>query len=287
MKKIVPYFYILPCFLVVAIFLALPVLYNIAISFTSYNGIAWSEINWNGFDNYRALLEDEVFWISIKNTAIFMILTILFQIGISLTMTILLERKLFGSRIFEIIYFVPSILSSVIIAYTFNQIYEPNFGVLNSFLGLIGLDNLQRIWLSDLNLALYCILAANVYQWAGMGIIYYRAGMANIGEELQESAKIDGAGYFQRIRYITLPLLKPAHLTMMLMGTIGTLKFFDLVYVMTQGGPAGRTEFPMTYLYKRFSLEANNGVASALAVLVLILAFIIASLQTKVFESKD
>lgn len=287
MKKVTPYLYILPCFLTVTVFLLIPVLYNIAVSFTDFKGIDLSNMTWNGIGNYKTLFADPNFRTAIKNTVIFMALTIVFQVGISLVMTIFLERGLIGSRLFEVIFFVPSVLSSVIIAYTFNQIYEPNFGFLNSFLGAVDLKSLQHIWLSDMRLALYCILAANVYQWTGMGIIYYRAGLANISHDVYESATIDGAGYWQRFRYITFPLLKPAHLTMVLMGTIGTLKFFDLVYIMTQGGPAGATEFPMTYLYKRFSLEANNGLASALAVVILVIAFVISALQVKLFNRDE
>lgn len=287
MKKVTPYLYILPCFLTVTIFLLLPVIYNIVVSFTDFKGIDYSNMTWNGMRNYKVLFADSNFLTAIKNTGIFMVLTIIFQVGIGLAMTIFLERKLIGSRLFEVIFFVPSVLSSVIIAYTFNQIYEPNFGFLNSFLATVGLKNMQHIWLSDMHLALYCILAANIYQWTGMGIIYYRAGLANISNDVYESATIDGAGYWQRFCCITFPLLKPAHLTMVLMGTVGTLKFFDLVYIMTQGGPAGATEFPMTYLYKRFSLEANNGLASALAVVILIIAFAVSALQVKMFNKDN
>lgn len=289
MKKnnLIPFLYILPCLLFVLIFLVIPVVYNLVIGFTSFKGLDFSQINFIGLDNYITLFTDRLFLISLKNTFIFMVLTVVFQLGIGLLMTILLEKKLPGHRVFELVYFLPAILSSVIIAFTFMQLYEPYFGTINSFLDSIGLSSFKQTWLGDPKLALYCLLAANVYQWTGMSIIYYRAGLANISKEIYESAHLDGANFWQQLFFITIPLLKYSHMTLILIGSIGTLKFFDLVYIMTQGGPAGATEFPMTYMYKRLSLESNNGLASSLAMVILIIAFILARYQMKLFKRID
>lgn len=275
------YLYILPSISFVGTFLLFPILFNLVSSFTKWKGLSFESAKFVGFKNYINLFQDSVFIGAIKNCIIFMVLTIFFQLSIGLLLTVLLDKKLPGFKLFETVYFLPVVLSSVIVGYTFSQIFEPNFGTLNTFLGVIGLDSLKRIWIGDPKYALYAVLVANVYQWTGMGIIYYRAGLANISDDIYEAAKIDGANFWQTLFKITVPLLKNIHLILILLGTIGTLKFFDLVYIMTKGGPAGATEFPLTYLYKRFILESNSGLASAVAFVIIILATILSALEIK------
>lgn len=276
------YLYILPCVLFIGVFLFLPIVFNLFAGFTSWKGLDFTKFRLVGLNNYQNLFSDAVFLKSLVHTVIFMVLTLFFQLSIGLLLTILLDKKLPGYRIFETVYFLPVVLSSVIVAYTFNEIYEPNFGALNTILGKIGLGSLEQIWLGNPSTALYCVLAANIYQWTGIGIIYYRAGLSTISNEVYEAADIDGASFWQTLLRITIPLLKNIHLTLILLGTIGTLKFFDLVYIMTKGGPAGATEFPMTYLYKRLSLEANYGLASALAIIIIVIATLISALELKI-----
>jgi raffinose/stachyose/melibiose transport system permease protein len=275
------YLYILPTLFFVGVFLVFPILFNVASSFTKWKGLSFEKAKFIGFKNYSFLLHDAIFLKALSNCLLFMVLTIFFQLSLGLLLTVLLDRKLPGYKIFETVYFLPVVLSSVIIGYTFSQIFEPNFGTLNTFLDAIGLGNLKHIWIGDPKLALYTVLIANIYQWTGMGIIYYRAGMANISSEIYESAKIDGAGFWQTFLRITVPLLNNIHLILILLGTIGTLKFFDLVYIMTKGGPAGSSEFPLSYLYKRFIGESNSGLASAVAVLIILIATILSALEIK------
>lgn len=167
------------------------------------------------------------------------------------------------------------VLSSVVVGYTFLQIFEPNFGTLNTFLQSVGLAGWKRMWIGDAKYALIAILIANIYQWSGMGIIYYRAGLANISNDLYDAAKIDGAGFWQSFFKITIPLLKNTHVIILLLGTIGCLKFFDLAYIMTSGGPANTTEFPLLYLYRKFMRESNSGLASAAAIVIILLATVV------------
>lgn len=265
----------------VSIFLVFPILFNLASSFTKWKGLRFESAKFVGLKNYSFLFQDTIFINALKNCIIFMVLTIFFQLSLGLLLTVLLDKKLPGSKIFETVYFLPVVLSSVIVGYTFSQIFEPNFGTVNMFLDAVGLGNFKQIWIGDPKLALFAVLVANIYQWTGMGIIYYRAGMANISEDIYEAAKIDGASFWQNLFKITIPLLKNIHLILILLGTIGTLKFFDLVYIMTKGGPAGSTEFPLSYLYTRFIVESNSGLASAAAVVIVILAGILSALEIK------
>ncbi|WP_346908645.1 carbohydrate ABC transporter permease [Faecalicatena orotica] len=266
------YLYILPAVAFVSVFLIYPILFNLISSFTKWKGLNFSAAEFVGLQNYAALWKDTVFRNDLKNCIFFMVLTLFFQMSIGLLLTVLLNMKLAGHRFLETVYFFPVVLSSVVIGYTFSHIFEPNFGALNTFLQSVGLSNLKRMWIGDPKYAIYAILIANIYQWAGMGIIYYRAGLAGISKDIYDAAKIDGAGFWQSFFKITIPLLKNIHVIILLMGTIGCLKFFDLAYIMTSGGPANSTEFPLLYLYRKFMRESNSGLASAVAIIIIILA---------------
>ncbi len=269
------FLFVLPCLVFITIFLVLPLFFNAAISVTRWKSLSFADIRFTGLSNYVMMLRDGLFLTALKNVLEFGVLTLATQIALGLLMTMLLNSKPPGHSIFEVIYVAPALLSSPVVAYSVMRIMEPNFGPLNSLLGTLGLGALKRIWLGDPSVALFAVLAANVYEWTGFGIIYYRAGLSQLSSELLEASRVDGAGPVKTFFHIIFPLLKNAHFTMVTMGVIGTLKCFDLVYIMTQGGPAGSTEFPMIYLYQRFSLETNYGLASAVAVFVVIIAFLV------------
>lgn len=286
-KNLAGYLYVLPSVLIVFTFSIFPIVFNVFASLTKWKGFQLDTAEFVGLKNFITLFKDRIFLGSLRNYAFFMVLTIFFQIALGLLFTVLLDRKLPGHKLFETFLFLPVVLSSVVVGYTFSQVFEPNFGTLNRFLATVGLESLQRTWIGDPKYAIYTLLIANVYQWAGMGIIYYRAGMANISHDIYEAATIDGAGFWQTFFRITVPLLKNTHQLLILLGTIGCLKFFDLVYIMTSGGPAGATEFPLTFLYKKFISESNSGVASAVAVVVMFIALILAAFQIKTNEYSD
>ncbi len=274
-NKLSAYIYILPAVGFVGIFLIYPIIFNFMSSFTEWRGLDFSTAEFVGMQNYATLVKDPIFRNDLKNCLVFMVLTLFFQMSIGLILTVLLNMKLVGFRLLETVYFFPVVLSSVVVGYTFLQIFEPNFGTLNTFLQSVGLSGLKRMWIGDARYALYTILIANVYQWSGMGIIYYRAGLSNISKDIYDAAKIDGSGFWQSFFRITIPLLKNTHVIILLMGTIGCLKFFDLAYIMTSGGPANSTEFPLLYLYRKFMRELNSGQASAVAIVIIILATIL------------
>lgn len=283
-KNWTSYLYILPALFFVGVFLIYPIFFNLISSLTKWSGLDFSSAEFVGMQNYVTLFKDPVFIHDIQNCLFFMVLTLFFQMAIGLILTVLLNLKLTGHRILETIYFFPVVLSSVVIGYTFSQIFEPNFGTLNTFLRAVGLTDWERMWIGDPKYAIYAILIANIYQWAGMGIIYYRAGFANISQDIYDAAQIDGAGFWKTFFRITIPLLKNIHVIILLMGTIGCLKFFDLAYIMTSGGPANATEFPLLYLYRKFMREANSGMASAVAVIIIIMATILSIFILKVTD---
>lgn len=280
------YLYIMPCFLLVLAFCIYPIFFNVYSSLHKWKGLTVDSMKYVGSKNFSMIFKDAVFLKSVTNVFAFMILTTFLQMALGLMLTVLLQNKLPGARVLETIYFLPVVLSSVIVGYTFVQVFEPSFGALNSFLDKVGLADWKRMWIGDAKLSFWVLLAANVFQWAGMGIIYYRAGLSSISGDIYEAAKIDGAGFWKTFFRITLPLLKNTHEIMLLLCTIGCLKFFDLPYIVTNGGPAGATTFPLLYLYRRFQ-ENNNGQASAVAVLIVATAIVMAIVEMRVMNKKE
>ena len=286
-NKWTSFIYVAPALFMVGIFLVYPILFNLITSFSKWKGLNYKNAVFVGFQNYLYIMKDPIFLNGLKNCLLFMVLTLFFQMAIGLFLTVLLNMKLFGYKLLETVYFFPVVLSSVVVGYSFLNIFEPNFGALNKVLAAIGLQQFQRMWIGETKYALAAILIANVYQWSGMGIIYYRAGIANISLEVYDAAKIDGAGFWRTLFNITIPLLKNTHIIILLMGTIGCLKFFDLAYIMTSGGPANSTEFPLMYLYRKFMRESNSGVASAVAIILIIIATILSIFILKVSSNGD
>lgn len=286
-NKWTSFIYVAPALFMVGIFLVYPIIFNLITSFSKWKGLNYKNAVFVGFQNYLYIMKDPIFLNGLKNCLLFMVLTLFFQMSIGLFLTVLLNMKLFGYKLLETVYFFPVVLSSVVVGYSFLNIFEPNFGALNKVLAAIGLQQLQRMWIGETKYALAAILIANVYQWSGMGIIYYRAGIANISLEVYDAAKIDGAGFWRTLFNITIPLLKNTHIIILLMGTIGCLKFFDLAYIMTSGGPANSTEFPLMYLYRKFMRESNSGVASAVAIILIIIATILSIFILKVSSNGD
>lgn len=286
-NKWISFMYVVPALVMVGIFLVYPIVFNFITSFSKWKGLNFRNAEFVGIQNYLYIMKDPIFLNGLKNCLVFMVLTLFFQMSIGLFLTVLLNMKLVGYRLLETVYFFPVVLSSVVVGYSFLQIFEPNFGTLNTVLEAIGLEQFKRLWIGETKYALAAILIANVYQWSGMGIIYYRAGLANISLEVYDAAKIDGAGFWKTLFRITIPLLKNTHIIILLMGTIGCLKFFDLAYIMTSGGPANSTEFPLMYLYRKFMRESNSGVASAVAIILIIIATLLSVGILKVSSNGD
>lgn len=280
------YLYILPCFLLVLTFCIYPIFFNVYSSFQKWKGLTVDSMKYVGIKNFSMIFKDSVFIKSICNVFAFMVLTTFLQMTLGLLFTVLLQDRLPGARVLETIYFLPVVLSSVIVGYTFIQVFEPSFGALNNLLDRIGMSEMKRMWIGDATLSFWVLLIANVYQWAGMGIIYYRAGLSGISKDIYEAAIIDGAGFWKTLFKITIPLLKNTHEIMLLLCTIGCLKFFDLPYIVTSGGPAGATTFPLLYLYRRFQ-ENNNGQASAVAVLIVLMAILLAIVEIRIMNKKE
>ena len=278
-------FYILPSFIFITVFFFYPIGYIFGISFLEWNGISQNK-SFIGLDNYKNFFTDPIAMKALGNQILWGIVTILSQMFLGLTMAILLRSQAKFKIFYKLIFFLPNIISVAVVAYVFNKIYDNNFGELNYFLDSIKLNFLQHPWLGDPDTALYCLMIANIWQWTGFSFLLYHAGMTQINEELYESARIDGANIFNIVRNIVIPLLKPTHIALLILGVIGTLKTFDIIYLTTRGGPARSTEFLSTYIFQKGILEFKASYASTMALMIVLIALVITVLQVKVYNRR-
>nr|WP_281363936.1 sugar ABC transporter permease [Microbacterium immunditiarum] len=206
--------------------------------------------------------------------------------AIGLTMAILLTQRVFLSGVIKVIMFVPVVLSSAAIAVSFRELLGAD-GMLNQVLRAIGLGGLAQPWLAQTSTALYAIALITVWATAGLNFILYQAALSQIDEDTIEAAQLDGAGKFRIVRSVIFPQLAGTHATLILLGVIGALRMFDIVFLTTRGGPAGATEFLATYIYRQTIDVFNAGYASALSILLLLIALVLTVVQLQMSRRRS
>ena len=275
--------YILPSFIFITIFFFYPIGYIFGISFFDWNGVSQNK-SFVGLENYKNFFVDPIARKALGNQILWGVITISSQMFLGLSMAILLRSKVRFKIVYKIIFFFPNIISIAVVAYVFNRIYDNNFGELNYFLEMIKLNILTHPWLGDPDTALYCLMVANIWQWTGFSFLLYHAGLTQINEDLYESARIDGANIFNIVRNIVIPLLKPTHIALLILGVIGTLKTFDIIYLTTRGGPARSTEFLSTYVFQAGIIEFKASYASTIALMIVLIALALTIIQVKAYK---
>ncbi|OBR68409.1 sugar ABC transporter permease [Paenibacillus oryzae] len=272
------YLYVLPILVLSGLFLYYCIGFTVYTSFHSWNGID-TDMKFIGLDNYIKLFDDKSYHIALRNNLIFFVFTVGVQAALGLLLAVLLRAKLKGNSIFRSIYFIPTIMAPIIIAAIFRIIMDTNFGSLNEGLRAIGLDFLAVSWLGDPKYALMSIIIVNIFEWMGFSMTLYYSALLAIPDEIYESAKIDGSGFWRTLFKITVPLVGGTTSTLVILGIVGSLKTFDIVSLLTGGGPGRSTEFLTTYVYKKAIEEFNGGMSAAAGVTILIIALVLAVLQ--------
>lgn len=265
--------FLAPALIVYLVYVVYSILMTFYYSLLEWSGITASEFA--GLANYIQLVNDGIFWQSVKNNLILVVMSVATQLPLGLIMALLLFSPIRGISIFRTVYFMPFLMSTVAIGLLFVFILDPSFGLVNNFLGSIGLESLQRGWLGESDTAFWAIVAVISWQFAPFYMILFRAALVGIPSELYEAAAIDGVNKWQGFIHITLPLLMPTIITSSILAIIGSLKYFDLIYVMTGGGPNHATELMATYMYKQAFTNFNMGYGSAVSVGMFIVALII------------
>jgi len=229
-----------------------------------------------GLGNWYTLFHDPIFWKAFMNNIFLVVVSIAIQIPAGIILGVFVSSTLKGTRIFKLVYFIPMMISSVAIGITWKYVYDPNFGLLNSFLRLLGLDILAKGWLGDPKLALASVIVATCWQFIPFYMVLFAAALAGIPKNLYEASYIDGATGIQAFFRITLPLLKNTIRVACVLSLTGSLRFFDLIYVMTGGGPNRASELLATYMFEQAFTSFKMGYGSTIAVFMFLLSFVLA-----------
>lgn len=275
--------FLLPAIALFAVFVIYPIVYNIQASTLDWDGVNAGK--YVGLGNFLQLFQDPIFFITIKNSGLWILLTIIPQAVFGLCLALMLNRGIFGSTVYRAIFFIPAILSPVVVGIVWARILDPSTGLLADIAQATGLDFLSNDFLSDPHSAIFAVIAVNVWMWTGFSMLFYLSGLQLIDSSVLEAAKIDGASSFQTTLRITIPLLKSTHLSLLLLGIIGSLKTFELVYVLTQGGPNHASEMLPTYAFEQAFQQQSVGYASTISVVLLVIAVVSSLSMVRVFGS--
>ncbi|WP_251565019.1 carbohydrate ABC transporter permease [Paenibacillus pasadenensis] len=271
-RKMYPLWLIAPAFAIYAILYLYPTFSGFYYSLTDWSPYK-DTLKFVGFDQFVELFHTKSMYLAMKNTVIYAVLVTILQNGLGILLALLLNSALAGRNFFRGIYFLPSILSALVVGYMFTTVLHRD-GLFNQFLYYLGLSNLQSDWLGDPMLALYTITAVNIWQWAGSSMALYLAGLQGISKDMLEAAIIDGTTSAQRLRYVMLPTLAPVVTISVLLSMIGSMKAFEIIFVTTGGGPGGATEVMNTYIFKQFGSGLYAYGTAANVVLFLSVAII-------------
>lgn len=260
------------------------------------NSSYYSVFKWNildakkfvGLQNYIQLFtQDDIFKTGIKNTFVLLGISLVVQIPLAILLAIALSGEIRGKRYFKTVFFLPNILSSVAVGLLWSFIYNPDFGIVNKVLSAIGLESLTRLWLAEEKTVLPSIIVTICWQFVGYHMILYLAAIENIPSSMNEAAVIDGADAWKTIRYITLPLIRPIIGIDAVLIATGSLRFFDLIYVMSNGGPNHASEVMASYMYIKSFRDMQYGYGSSISVVLLVLCLGVTYVLNKVFKSED
>jgi raffinose/stachyose/melibiose transport system permease protein len=275
--------YVLPALILILLLIYIPIVLTGYYGLMDWNGIG--QMKFTGLDNYIELVKDSMFWKSTWHSILLGLFSTLSLVGY-LILSLVLASKIKGANFFRKIYLIPMLLSSVAIGQLWAKIFDPSNGMLNRLLMLIGFDN-PPVWLADPNIVLYALFLPIVWQYAGFYIIIFYAALKNVPEELVEAAKIDGATPIQIAYKIKIPLISGVIKVMVILAIVGSLKYFDLIFVLTGGGPNGASEVMASYMYKEAFSKYNFGYGSAIGFGLLVICLVLTWVIQKLLTSKN
>lgn len=284
-KSWIAYLYILPMIVLSFVLVYYCIIDTVVVSFTDWDGMT-DVFHFVALKNYIKMFKDHVFWTSVVNNLIFFVGTVFIQALLGFVLAVLLKKNLPGSNVFKAIYFMPIAMATSIITAIFRIIMDPTNGALNQFLRAIHLNGFAVNWLGDPKIALVSVIIVNIFQWMGFSMITYYAGLMSLPDDVYEAAKIDGAGFWRTTFSVTLPMLKGTTNVLIILGIVGSLKTFDIVKLLTGGGPGRSTTVMNTYLYEKAFKDFNAGGAASIGVAILIIAMVMSFLQVK-FGKED
>ena len=277
--------FLFPALFIYIIVVVFPTVYSLFLSFCDWNGLGAKKFV--GLKNYIQLFtSDSVFYTALRNNIIWIILTICLTVLLALLLALVLNRSFRGRIVYRAIFYFPYMLSWIIVGIIWKWMYNQNFGLINQVLGMVGLDSLKGAYLSNTKMALYCVFIAALWQGLGQPMLYFLAGLQTLPNDILEAAKIDGAGKFNLFFRVIVPMLKETFVIVLATQIIASMKVYDIVYVMTDGGPANSTQTLATYMYNQTFTYSNLGVGSAIAT-VMVLIMMVVIVPYVAFSTKD
>ena len=291
-RNLTIFFFLVPAIVLFVGLLIAPIIMSVYYSMFNWNGLKpldpSKDFVW--FENYKTIFNNRIqLGKALGNSFILAALSVFLQLPFSLGLALVLGKKIKGERAFLSIYFLPVLISTVVIGQLWLKIYNPSYGILNSALRALGLlgEKDSILWLGDKSLALGAVFVPTLWQYVGYHMLLLYAGVKGVSPELREAAKLDGCTDWQVNRYVVIPSIKQIIKVSVIFAVTGSLKSFDLIYVLTNGGPMKATEVPSTIMIKQLFLSNQYGIGSAIAVLLILLCFFFAILIGFVFKERD
>lgn len=278
--------FILPSLVLYTAFVIAPTLSSVYLSLTSWDGIS-PDIRFIGLDNFREIINSKRVHNAFYNTMIFATVLVLLENVVALGLAMLVDQVRWFRNLFRSIFYFPVLMSGIVMGFIWVIILNYNFGVINQLLDMMGLSSLKVDWLGDPDTALISIILATVWKSSGFFMIIYLAGLQGIPKEMVEAAEIDGATSWQQFRHITFPLLAGAFTVCVMLSMISSLKIFDQIAVMTDGGPGFETETLTYIIYKVAFGELRQGFGTALGIVLFLITLVISFIQIKLLRRRE
>ncbi|HBE80287.1 MAG TPA: sugar ABC transporter permease [Firmicutes bacterium] len=281
-KRII-FLFLLPCLLLYGAFVPFPALATVGYSLFNWNLIG--SMHFTGVLNfYNLFTNDPVFIIALKNTFLFLVLSVILQIPAAFFIANALAKKIRFNRFFQNVIFMPVTLSGVAVALMWYFIYHPEIGFINGLVKLMGVKQFHFPWLFDSRTSLYAVIISVAWQWIGYHMMLFIAGIRSIPSELYEAAKIDGASEWDIVKNITFPLVKPVMKVSLVLITTSSFKSFDSIFVMTGGGPAHATEVLASHMYYKSFMQMNYGYGCSVATVLFAMCVMATAILSGIFK---
>ncbi|GIP19397.1 ABC transporter permease [Paenibacillus montaniterrae] len=279
---LLPLFFLIPALLLYAVFFVYPFLFTFLLSFQQWDMIS-PERTFVGLENYAVLLDDEVFWKSMRNTLLYLLMTMPISIALGLGLALLMESLMRGRVVYRFLFYLPVVSPIAVIAIVWSLMYDDQRGIVNSLLMLFGIDGPN--WLSDTSSSLWAVAIVGIWKGFGYEMLLYVSGLKSIDKGLYEAASIDGAGRWRRLVHIILPLLSPITLFIVIMGIISSFQNFALIKIMTGGGPNNSSNVLVYQLYQEAFQFFSIGKAAAISVILFAIILLITTVQLRLSRS--
>ncbi|GGB42659.1 carbohydrate ABC transporter permease [Fictibacillus barbaricus] len=283
-KPLTPYLFLVPACIILGAFIFYPLLQAVWMSFTDYNMI--SDPAFVGFENYKEIVEDDLFWKTLGQTFLYLIVVVPTLVILPIFLAILVNQKIKGIGFFRSAYYVPVVTSMVVVGITWKWVYADQ-GILNYLLESVGIIDGPVHWLTSPTSSIFAVMAVTVWKGLGYYMVIYLAGLQAIPSDLFEAADIDGANKWKQIFHITIPMLMPSIIIVTIMSSISAMKVFEEIYVMTGGGPLNSSKTLVFYIYQEAFEKLRMGYASAVGVILLLITLVLSIINLKVMSKKE